>query len=90
MLGLHSSSFPQRLWKQKSSHILKAHFGVQTLDGFGFEHRPLALQASALLLAHLQQQQMHEDQVLSSYWYHSAGCCQGDMYTLPTMTGNLP
>lgn len=40
---------------QEPEDILKRHFGVTTLDGFGLENRPLAIRAASLLVTYIRQ-----------------------------------
>ncbi len=45
-------------YASRSTKILKEHFSVTTLEAFGIEDKPLALQTSAALLGYLQTTQM--------------------------------
>lgn len=56
----HMNIFPYARWEQYASdakHLLRNHFGVATLESFGVEDKPLALQAAAVLLAYLKDTQ---------------------------------
>ncbi len=55
--------FPYHVWNSFANNaekVLKEHFGVKTLAGFGIEKQTLALQTAAALLGYLQETQKRQ------------------------------
>lgn len=58
-------SFPFESYKE-SNNLLKEHFGVQSLDGFGIENMSIGIKSAGLLLHYLQETQKTNMQHLRS------------------------